>query len=259
MNGKLYIVPMPIGNIEDITIRSLNTLKEVDLILAEDTREFLKFANFYHIKTKVESYYDFVEDKKIPLILNLLQNNKNIALVSDQGTPILSDPGFKLVNSYKKLLNNQINNKIIVLPGASSILLSAIYSNFQSRFLFYGFTETKKELYNLIHVNFPIIFFSTNHKMESFLNDLFDVFGKIPFVICKELTKPHESFFYGFLGEKTDFIFSGQMTIIIHNSAENNFLPLLNILKQNNLSKRDSIAILSSYFNISKNTLYDFV
>jgi len=205
--GILYLVPTPIGNFADITLRSLRTLFEVDIIACEDTRRtgslleklLTEFSPNPEEKRKPQllSYYDQVELQRIPEIIRLLQLGKNIALVSDAGTPAVSDPGFKLVRECIKE-----GLKIESLPGASSVLTALTISGLPTdKFLFVGYPPHKpghrinffKNIQeSLTKINSTIIFFEAPHKLLTTLKDLQSVVGDIDIVVCRELTKMYE-------------------------------------------------------------------
>ncbi|HSX09705.1 MAG TPA: 16S rRNA (cytidine(1402)-2'-O)-methyltransferase [Candidatus Saccharimonadales bacterium] len=205
--GTLYLVPTPIGNLADITLRSLRTLFSVDIIACEDTRRtgslleklLTEFSPNPEDKRKPQllSYYDQVELQRIPEIIRLLQLGKDIALVSDAGTPAVSDPGFKLVRECVKE-----GLKIVSLPGASSVLTALTVSGLPTdKFLFVGYPPHKpghridffKNIQeSLTKINSTIIFFEAPHKLLTTLKDLQSVFEDIDIVVCRELTKMYE-------------------------------------------------------------------
>lgn len=205
--GKLYLIPTPIGNLADITLRSLRTLFDVDVIACEDTRRtgllLEKLLNEFSPnpqdkrKPQLLSYYDQTELQRIPQIISLLKSGKNVALVSDAGTPAISDPGFKLVRECIKE-----GLKIESLPGASSVLTALTVSGLPTdKFLFVGYPPHKpghridffKDLQtSLQSIKSTIIFFEAPHKLLTTLSDLQSVFGDIEIVVCRELTKMYE-------------------------------------------------------------------
>ncbi|MBI3985124.1 MAG: 16S rRNA (cytidine(1402)-2'-O)-methyltransferase [Candidatus Levybacteria bacterium] len=201
--GNLYIVATPIGNLQDITLRALETLEEVDFIASEDTRKTtILINNFFKgkerlMQDKLFSYYEQVEVQKIPQVVNLLKNGKNVALVSDAGTPAVSDPGFKLI---RECIKEGIS--VISIPGPSSILPSLTSSGLPTdKFLFLGFLPQKpghrvKLLENLREslkfINSTVIIFESPYKLVKSLLDIEKVFGDIEVVIVREITKIHE-------------------------------------------------------------------
>lgn len=190
MSGTLYIVATPIGNLDDITFRAIKTLKEVDLILAEDTRVTKKLLDHYQINKPTISYHQQSSPHKMVEISNYLREGKNIALVTDAGTPGISDPGNELIN----FLNNEF--KIVPIPGPSSLAASLSVSGFDiSNFVFIGFWPKKKtkKLIDLIKViNKPIVFFESPFRVLKTLELLNSSFPNSQIFVAQELTKLHE-------------------------------------------------------------------
>ena len=189
----LYIVATPIGNLRDITLRALDVLSAADHILAEDTRVSAKLLTAYNIKTKLSAYHDHNVAARIPVILGELAAGKTIALISDAGTPLVSDPGFKLVRAAIKA-----GIEVIPLPGASAVLAGLVKSGLPSdRFLFAGFMPPKSAarktaLQELINLRATLIFFETGKRIAAALADMQSVFGDRHAVISRELTKHYE-------------------------------------------------------------------
>ncbi|OIJ11411.1 16S rRNA (cytidine(1402)-2'-O)-methyltransferase [Anaerobacillus arseniciselenatis] len=200
--GSLYLVPTPIGNLEDITYRALNVLKEVDIIAAEDTRQTKKLCNHFEIATKLISYHDHNKESSGFKLMEQLRNGQIIALVSDAGMPAISDPGYELVVSC---IEEQIN--VIPLPGANAALPALVASGLPSdNFFFYGFLhrqkkEKKKQLDDLKYIKSPIIFYESPHRIKETLKILLDQLGDRKISICRELTKKFEEFIRGTLSE----------------------------------------------------------
>ena len=205
MTGTLYIVATPIGNLEDITFRAIKTLKEVDLILAEDTRKTIQLLKSYEIKTHAISYHQQSNDSKKQEILNLLVQGKNLALVTDAGTPGISDPGNELIDFIKEFVDlNQI--KITLIPGASSVTAALSVSGFDvSKFMFIGFwpkKKTKKLVEKIKLLDFPVVFFESPFRITKTIDLLIKEFGNEKKIfIGQELTKMHERLFRGSLLE----------------------------------------------------------
>jgi 16S rRNA (cytidine1402-2'-O)-methyltransferase len=199
-SGTLYIVPTPIGNLEDVTLRSLRILKEVDLIAAEDTRHTKRLLNHYEIDTPLISYYREKEVERSQEILSRLQEGQNIALVSDAGTPCISDPGAIVV---QLLLENGLN--VVPLPGPSALTTALSGSGITSSgFLFVGFLPSKKGqrrklLTSLAACEYPIVLYESPHRIDSLLNDAFEVFGERRSFWARELTKTFEDLQHGTL------------------------------------------------------------
>jgi len=196
--SKLFIVPTPIGNLGDITFRAIETLKSVDLILAEDTRTSLKLLKHYNIENSVESYHMHNEHKKLISIIDKLNSGFEIALISDAGTPGISDPGFLLI---RECIKNNI--EIECLPGATALIPALVNSGLPSdRFLFEGFLPVKKgrtkRLKEIAEENRTVIFYESPHRILKTLNDLSTYYNEESGVsISRELTKIHEETFRG--------------------------------------------------------------
>ena len=216
---NLYIVSTPIGNLDDITLRALDVLKKSDIILCEDTRQSIKLLNHYKIKKKLVSYHKFNEKKQISPIIKYFNDGKILSLISDAGTPLLSDPGRLLVN---ECLMNQI--KVTPIPGASSITAAMSVSGFKDQFLFYGFlpktiNELEKVLETLSSNNFTQVFFIPSKKINFYLNSFKKYFSGRKIIIAREITKIHEEFYREDIDKLKvkDSYFKGELTVIISN------------------------------------------
>ena len=200
--GKLYLVPTPIGNLKDITLRALEVLKESDIIAAEDTRQTLKLLNHFEIKKPLISYHKFNEQSKGNEIVELLREGKTIALVSDAGTPGISDPGSVIV---QKCIAEDIEFE--VLPGATAITTALVYSGLDTtKFLFRGFlpreNKDRKVITNeLLNSQETLIFYEAPHRLLDTLSYLSDAFGDRNIAVCRELTKLYQEIFRGRLSE----------------------------------------------------------
>jgi len=218
--GKLFIVATPIGNLEDITIRALKVLREVSFIACEDTRQTIKLLNKYKIKKKLISYYQPKEEKKIPYIISLLEKGYDGALVSDAGTPGISDPGYKLiVRALEK------NIKIVPVPGPTALITALCASGMPTdRFLFIGFPPKKKIalgklLDSLKEEKGTLIFYQSAKRLIPFLEEVKQALGNREIVIARELTKIHEEFLRGktedIISLLRDKILKGELVILI--------------------------------------------
>ena len=197
MNGTLYIVSTPIGNLEDITFRAIRTLKEVDVILAEDTRVTGRLLARYDISTRMMSYHAFNEQGRIPQVIKLLEDGKNIALVSDAGTPLISDPGHKLV---KAVLRGAL--PIVPIPGATAAITAISASGMPTnRFLFEGFLPRKKgrqtRFKELCEERGTIILYESAPRLIKTVEDIVKYCGNRYIVVSRELTKHYEEFIRG--------------------------------------------------------------
>lgn len=223
MKGKLYIVATPIGNLEDITLRAINVLKSVDIIIAEDTRHSLKLLNHLEISKPLISYHRHNEEEKTDVILDKIDEGNNIALISDAGTPVISDPGEIIV---KKALERNIS--VIPIPGACAIITALMAAGVNTRnFTFYGFLSINKkirmkELEQIKNNKSTIILYEAPHKIINTLRDLEEYVGERQIVLARELTKIHEEFIRGNIKEVRAKLDSpkGEYVIIIN---EDNF------------------------------------
>lgn len=268
ISGLLYICPTPIGNLEDITLRCLRILKEVDYIAAEDTRVTKKLLNHFDIKTKLISYHKFTEKKQSDEIISKLKNGENIALVTDAGTPVVSDPGNEIVS---QAISNNI--KVIPLPGPSAVTCALSASGLISEgFIFYGFlpkntSQQIKLLQSLSENNLPIVFFESPNRVLATLQTISDNFGNINITVTRELTKLYEEIISGEINNIIDHFKSktikGEFTIIIdpihseHTKLSIKEIESLIIEKLNNETPISSISLeLSEYLGLSKNKIY---
>ncbi len=196
MKGTLYLCPTPIGNLKDITLRTLEVLKSVDLIAAEDTRNTLKLLNHFEISVPLTSYYEHNKVQKGNILLEKLNSGQSVALVSDAGMPAISDPGEDLV---RLCINQEI--EIVPLPGASAFTCALVASGMPTgRFSFEGFLTTNKRnrkihLEEVKNDTRTLIFYEAPHKLLSTLNDMLEFFGNREIVLARELTKKFEEFF----------------------------------------------------------------
>ena len=195
MSGKLFLVATPIGNLEDITFRAINILKEVDVIAAEDTRHTLKLLNYYEISKPMISYHRHNEDAKTEILINKLLVGENIALVTDAGTPGISDPGEEVV---REAIKNGI--EVISVPGACALISGLICSGLNTKeFAFYGFLPLNKKnrqktINKIKNENKTVILYEAPHKLLKTLKDIMAEIGNINCVLAKEITKIHENF-----------------------------------------------------------------
>ena len=261
----LYIVSTPIGNLDDITLRSLEVLKKSDIILCEDTRRSLKLLNHYNIKKKLISYHKFNEQKELQKIIEYLNEGKILSLISDAGTPILSDPGSLLV---KECIEKEI--KIFPIPGASSITAATSISGFDDKFLFYGFlpkTENKliKVLSSLKHLDFSLVFFVPGIKINFYLSFFKKYLAGRDILIAREITKIHETFYRDKIITTKPFkiLPKGELTVVISKIYHNNVLESdENIEDQAKMylkkySLKDVVELISKKEKISKKKIYE--
>ena len=223
MQGKLYLVATPIGNLEDITLRALKVLKEVDIVAAEDTRNTLKLLNHFEISKKLISYHRHNEDVKKDELINYLKEGKNIALVSDAGTPCISDPGEEIV---KEAIKEKI--EIVPIPGACALITALISSGLDCKeFTFIGFLPLnkklrKEKLSEIENETKTVILYEAPHKLKTTLEDLEKVVQEREVVLAKELTKIHETYTRGTAKELLNNIqeVRGEYVIVIEAAKE---------------------------------------
>ncbi|MCY4401856.1 MAG: 16S rRNA (cytidine(1402)-2'-O)-methyltransferase [Candidatus Poribacteria bacterium] len=218
--GTLYLVSTPIGNLEDITLRALRILNEVDLIAAEDTRKTRGLLTHYEIKTSLTSYFEGNQQKKTESLIARLKSGESIALVSDAGTPTISDPGYPLLQAC---IAEEV--PIVPIPGASAVLAAATVSGLPlHNFTFVGFLspksgKRKRQLAQFSDEERTLIFFESPHRLCRFLEDALEVMGECNIVITRELTKRFEEIFRGNISEALDKFRSteprGEFTIVI--------------------------------------------
>ena len=215
--NSLYIVSTPIGNLDDVTFRALETLKNSDIILCEDTRRSLKLLTHFKIKKKLIPYHKFNEKKQVSNIIKYIKEGKILSLISDAGTPLLSDPGRILIN---QCIENEI--KVVPIPGVSSITTAMSVSGFKDQFIFYGFlpkteNELKKTLASLSTNLFSQVFFIPAIKINFYLKFLKEHYSGREIFIAKELTKIHETFFRNNIDDLKTFNnkVKGELTVII--------------------------------------------
>ncbi|MEK9918857.1 MAG: 16S rRNA (cytidine(1402)-2'-O)-methyltransferase [Pelagibacteraceae bacterium] len=261
----LYIVATPIGNLDDITFRALDVLKNSDIILCEDTRRSLKLLNHFKLKKKLVSYHKFNEQKELSKLIEYLKEGKILSLISDAGTPILSDPGLMLV---KACIENNIN--ISSIPGPSAITTAVTISGFEEKYLFYGFLPKKenelvKTLSQLKDIDFSIVFFIPAIKINFYLDFFKQFFNDRDILIAREMTKLHETFYRSKVKDIELFKQSlkGELTVVISKKNINNvsltneeiILEAKKYLKKYTL--KDVVELISKKEKISKKKVYD--
>ena len=261
----LYIVSTPIGNLEDITIRAINVLKNSDLILCEDTRQTLKLLNTYKIKNKLISYHKFNEKKSISNIIKYLNEGKILSLVSDAGTPVISDPGKILINECIKNGNN-----IFAVPGPSSVIAAASLSGFSNEFVFQGFLPKKESginesLKNLRNIDYTLIFFAPANKVNVYLKYFKKFFSDRKIFIAREMTKKHETHYRDNVDKIQLFKneIKGELTIVISkkNNKTEDLIDYKYLEKQikeylKRYKVKDVVELMSSKEKISKKIIY---
>lgn len=235
MSGTLFIVATPIGNLSDITLRALETLKTVDVILCEDTRVTQKLLNHFEIKTPTMSYHQHSDEKRVREIARLLESEKNLALVTDAGTPGISDPGNKLIAHLTSDFSNQTSASdrspksesrsliTVPIPGPSAVIAALSISGFPTdKFLFLGFPPHKKGrekfFREVAEAKYTVVFYESNHRIKKAINQLHEVLRPNQSVcVCRELTKKFETVYRGTIEEilKREISEKGEFVVVV--------------------------------------------
>ena len=263
--NHLYIVSTPIGNLEDVTFRAIEVLKNSDVILCEDTRRSIKLLNHFKIKKKLVSYHKFNEKKQLKSIIEHFKDGKILSLISDAGTPLLSDPGRHLVNECIKK-----GIEVTPIPGASAITSALSVSGFKDQFLFYGFlpktkNELEKALTSLSQNNYTQVYFIPSKKINFYLKSLKKFFSGRKILIAKEITKIHEVFLREDIDRLKPFDSSikGELTIVIseNNKALYHFdeEKIVNKIKKylKKYSLKDTVSLILETEKINKKKIYE--
>tara|TARA_B100001540_G_scaffold295680_1_gene296706 strand:+ start:333 stop:1172 length:840 start_codon:yes stop_codon:yes gene_type:complete len=264
----LYIVSTPIGNLEDITLRAINVLKNSDKILCEDTRRSLKLLNHYDIKKKLVSYHKFNEKKLTPYIVQLIRKGEKISLISDAGTPAISDPGLVLL---KECIKKKI--KIFPIPGVSAVTTAISISSFDEKYFFYGFLPKKiKELEKLASdfkkYNFNIVFFIPALKINFYVKFFKKHFFDRKILIAREMTKIHETFYRENIENLKNFRnnFKGELTVVLSKKEEKYNLKTENFdedklkveikMYLKRYSLKDVVNLVTEKYKLSRKKVY---
>jgi 16S rRNA (cytidine1402-2'-O)-methyltransferase len=263
--NHLYIVSTPIGNLEDVTFRAIEVLKNSDIILCEDTRRSVKLLNYFKIKKKLVSYHKFNEKKQLNKIIKYFENGKILSLISDAGTPLLSDPGRHIVNECIEK-----GYKVIPIPGVSAVTSAMSISGFKDQFLFYGFlpkteNQLKKVLTSLSQNNYTQVYFVPSNKINFYIKIFKKFFSGRKILIAKEITKIHEAFIREDIDKlKTlDNSIKGELTIVIseNNSKifDYNEENIVNKIKKylKKYSLKDTVSLILETEKINKKKIYD--
>ena len=266
-NG-LYLVSTPLGNLKDITFRAIDILKQSDYILCEDTRVSKILLNKYEIKSNLISNHKFIEKKNVKKIIEYLKSGKIISLISDAGTPTISDPGSILIN---ECVNNNID--IYPIPGPSAVATAISISGFSDQFLFYGFFPEKKsdlvsELKKLSDFNCSLVFFSSPKKINKIIPEIKNFFFGRKIILCREITKYYEEYIRKNVNdlELFDKEPKGEITVVISekirnkNNSEKLSESDMNIIKKmiNKISIKEITEIISQNKKISKKEIYNY-
>ena len=252
---SVYLVPTPIGNLEDMTFRAINTLKMVDVIFSEDTRVTLQLLNHFEIKNKLISLHDHNEDIVKDRVLEYLKDGKNVAIVTDRGSPIISDPGYKTVKFLKDSGYN-----VIGLPGACAFVPALIASSISSEhFTFYGFlsskeSKMKQELEYLKDSEYTLVFYEAPHRMLKTLNMLLNVFGDRYISISREISKLHESVYVGSISDAINNTkeFKGEFVIVVSPAEDEELVNDMSIVDNVNMYIRTGLTSMEAIKKVAK-------
>ncbi|MBO7677244.1 MAG: 16S rRNA (cytidine(1402)-2'-O)-methyltransferase [Erysipelotrichaceae bacterium] len=264
--ATLFLVATPIGNLNEVSARTLDTLRTVDVIACEDTRNTIKLLSHFDIHTKMITYHNFNEEESSKGIIKLLEEGNNVALVSDAGYPLISDPGYLLVN---EVIDNGFD--IVTISGPNAALNALVASGLETNhYLFYGFLNSKssqarKELEELKNFPYTMIFYEAPHRIEKTLKLMYEVLGERKACLARELTKLHEQYHRGTLSELCDLHdLKGEMVLIVEGYKKDDEEPdlekLLDEVEEliNNGSRsKQAINEISSRYDYSKNVLYN--
>ena len=262
---SLYLIPTPIGNLDDITVRSLNTLKTVDVILCEDTRDTGLLLSHYDIKKKLVSCHEYNEDKIIDNVVSMLKDGLNIGLVTDQGTPIISDPGYIVSRGVIEAGFN-----VISLPGATAFVPALTSSGIEpSPFLFYGFLNSKSskqktELKSLKDLKYTIIFYESVHRMKETLSNMLEVLGDRKIAVCRELSKVHEEIVRDNISNIIPLVdtMKGEFVIVVEGNKEIVDFSELDVVEhvkmyvEDGMKEMDAIKQVAKERGVAKSIIY---
>lgn len=274
-SGVLYVVPTPIGNLADMVPRAIEVLQTVDLIAAEDTRHSAKLLHHFQIRTSLTAYHDHSSDEKLDRLLSVLQQGQNVALISDAGTPLVSDPGYRLVSQYRRL-----GGQVVPIPGACAAVAALSASGLPSdRFTFEGFPPAKqgarRQCFSLLNRDArTLIFYESPHRVHASLQDMVAEFGADrPAVLAREISKTFETFLTGSLQELATAVENdsnqrrGEIVLMVHGFSERSSVIgaisdtaqlMLRRLKEEGLSLKRAAAITAEVLGEKRNRLYEW-
>jgi len=262
--ATLFLIPTPIGNLEDMTFRAVTTLEKVDLIYAEDTRVSKKILSYYNINKNLISLHEHNESKRYEEILSNLNKGLNIGIISDAGMPLLSDPGFLIVNEAKKAGFN-----VVALPGANALLPGLLMSGIKTiPFVFVGFLDAKQkkrrdEISKYQYYPQTLIFYEAIHRIKQTLEDMYNIFGDRNFVIAREISKAFEEIISGKLSEFNELDeLKGELVLIVEGFSEDltsnlSIVEQVDFFIESGLKKTEAMKKVSEMTNIPKNRIYE--
>ena len=264
--ATLYLIPTPIGNMEDMTYRGVRILSEVDVIFSEDTRVTQNLLRYFHISKKLVPLHDHNEDIVKNDVLFYLQNNKSVAIVTDRGTPIISDPGYKTVKYV-----TECGYHVVALPGANAFVPALIVSGIAPQpFTFYGFLDSKfekrrKELEKLKFVSHTLIFYEAPHRILKTMELMLDVFGDREVSLSREISKKFESVYRGNISSllPTLIDIKGEFVIVVSGNSDSvsddsnlSVVQQVDFYVENGMSKMEAIKLVAHERNMKKNDVY---
>lgn len=263
--ATLYLVPTPIGNMEDMTFRSINVLKQVHVIFSEDTRVTAQLLNYFDIKKKLIALHDHNEDIIKEKVVNFLKQGESVAIVTDRGTPIISDPGYKTVRSVTE---NGYN--VVALPGANAFVPALITSGIEPLpFLFYGFLSSKDskrkvELEKLKLCKYTIIFYEAPHRIFKTMEEILNIFGDREISLSREISKKFESVYRGNISNLLPTLenIKGEFVVVVSpykediNKEKLSLVDSVNIYIENGIEVMEAIKLVAKENNVAKNVVY---
>lgn len=263
--ASLYLIPTPIGNLDDITVRSLKTLETVDLLLCEDTRETGKLMKKFNIKKRLVSCHEYNESDMVDYVIKCLDDNMNIGLVTDQGTPIISDPGFIVAREIIKKGYN-----VISLPGTTAFVPALTSSGINpSPFLFYGFlsakdSKQKKELEELKSLKYTMIFYEAPHRIRKTLSNMLEVMGDRNISISREISKIHEEIYRDKISNLIDIsdTMKGELVLVVEGNldivdySDLSIIEHVNLYVDDGMNVKEAIKLVAKERNIAKSIVY---
>ena len=261
----LYLIATPIGNMEDITYRAINVLKSVSVIFSEDTRVTNQLLSYYNIKNKLISSHQYNEKENIDKLLKYLNDGQDVGLVTDRGTPIISDPGYYLAQTA---INNNYN--VVSIPGATAFVSALITSNIEAQpFTFIGFLNSKqskrrKELEELKNHKYTLIFYESPHRLIDTLNDMLKIMGNRNIAISREITKKFEEIYRGTISDVINEleVVKGEFVIVLEGNKDVNDFSNLSILEhvdlyiKNGYDSKEAIKKVAHERKLNKNEVY---
>lgn len=265
-SSTLYLIPTPIGNLEDMTIRSINILKLVDVIFCEDTRVTLLLLNHFEIKKKVIALHEHNEETAKEKVLEYLKNGSSVAIVTDRGTPIISDPGYKTVKYVSSFGYN-----VVALPGANAFVPALIVSGIEpAPFVFYGFlnskdSKRKQELEKLKFCRYTMIFYEAPHRIKRTMEEMYETFGDREVSLSREISKKYESVYRGVISNLLPTLddIKGEFVIVVSPFKEENVIveevslkDNVSLYVENGMDVMDAIKRVAKERNIAKNEVY---